>query len=131
MPGEVSVTLAASSVEAFKKAKERIWDNIRKANPPATSIAETRARHEFRQAEQALQTWLGASVPDPVSDWADIFALPEDGRESRVACYTSVRGALRDMLGLAEDDDIAARSPHAPTPGGRPGRGGIGKNQGG
>ena len=214
VPGEVSVTLAASSVEAFKKAKERIRDNIRKANPPATTIAETRkrlkttdlgltdtwvdilitllistgeisgftihgktvsqddrtigspvdwlqeldelrpgtrpdetlwhdlteslhalglwkegtgyspaaaerlldllketetrARHEFRQAEQALQTWPGASVPDPISEWADIFALPEDGRESRVACYASVRGALRDMLGLAEDDDIEA-----------------------
>ena len=214
VPGEVSITLAASSVEAFKKAKERIRDNIRKANPPATSIAETRkrlkttdlgltdtwvdilitllistgeisgftihgktvsqddrtigspvewlqeldelcpgtrpdetlwhdlteslhalglwkegtgyspaaaerlldllketetrARHEFRQAEQALQTWPGASVPDPISEWADIFALPEDGRESRVACYASVRGALRDMLGLDEDDDIEA-----------------------
>ena len=34
VPGEVSVTLAASSVEAFKKAKERIRDNIRKATPP-------------------------------------------------------------------------------------------------
>lgn len=214
VPGEVSVTLAASSVEAFKKAKERIRDNIRKANPASTSIAETRkrlkttdlgltdtwvdilitllistgeisgftihgktvsqddrtigspvdwlqeldelrpgtrpdeilwhdlteslhafglwkegtgyspaaaerlldllketetrARHEFRQAEQSLQTWPGASVPDAISEWADIFALPEDGRESRVACYTSVRGALRDMLGLAEDDDIEA-----------------------
>jgi hypothetical protein len=214
VPGEVSVTLAASSVEAFKKAKERIRDNIRKANPHAASIAETRkrlkttdlgltdtwvdilitllistgeisgftihgktvsqddrtigspvdwlqeldelrpgtrpdetlwhdlteslhalglwkegtgynpaaaerlldllketetrARHEFRQAEQALQTWPGASVPNAISEWADIFALPEDGRESRVACYTSVRGAMRDMLGLAEDDDIEA-----------------------
>ena len=201
-------------MEAFKKAKERIRDNIRKANPPATSIAETRkrlkttdlgltdtwvdilitllistgevsgftihgktvsqddrtigspvdwlqeldelrpgtrpdetlwhdlteslhalglwkegtgyspaaaerlldllketetrARHEFHQAEQTLQTWPGASVPDAISEWADIFALPEDGRESRVACYASVRGALRDMLGLAEDDDIEA-----------------------
>ncbi|HPO40026.1 MAG TPA: hypothetical protein PL067_04810 [Bacteroidales bacterium] len=214
VPGEVSVTLAASSVEAFKKAKERIRDNIRKANPPATNIVETRkrlkttdlgltdtwvdilitllistgelsgftihgktvsqddrtgsspvdwlqeldelrlgtrpdeilwhdlteslnalglwkegsgyspaaaerlldllkvtethAQHEFRQAEQALQTWPGASVPDAISEWADIFALPEDGKESRIACYTSVRGALRDMLGLAEDDDIAS-----------------------
>ncbi|HFT0375063.1 TPA: hypothetical protein ACH1TY_001255 [Enterobacter mori] len=214
VPGEVSVTLAASSEEAFKKAKERIRDNIRKANPPATSIAETRkrlkttdlgftdtwvdilitllistgeisgftihgktvsqddrtigtpadwlqeldelrpgtrpdetlwhdlteslhalglwkegpvynpaaaerlldllketeprAQHEFHQAEQALQTWPGASVPAPISEWADIFTLPEDSRESRVACYASVRGALRDMLGLAEDDDIEA-----------------------
>lgn len=214
VPGEVSVTLAASSVEAFKKSKERIRDNIRKASPPATSIAETRkrlkttdlgltdtwvdvlitllistgeisgvtihgktvsqddraigspidwlqeldelrpgtrpdetlwhdlteslhalslwkegtgyspaaaerlldllkdtetrAQHEFLQAKQSLQTWPGASVPSAVSEWADIFALPEDGRESRVACYTSVRGAMRDMLGLAEDDNIEA-----------------------
>lgn len=214
VPGEVSVTLAASSVEAFKKAKERIRDNIRKADPPATSNAETRkrlkttnlgltdtwvdilitllictgeisgftihgktvsqddrtigspvdwlqeldelrpgtrpdetlwhdlteslhalglwkegtgyspapaerlldllketdtrARHEFRQAEQSLQTWPGASVPDAISEWADIFALSGNGRESRVACYTSVRGALRDLLGLAEDEDIEA-----------------------
>ncbi|HOI38967.1 MAG TPA: hypothetical protein PLF11_16515, partial [Bacillota bacterium] len=214
VPGEVSVTLAASSVEAFKKAKERIRDNIRKANPPATSIAETRkrlkttdlgltdtwidilitllistgevsgftihgktvsqddrtigspvdwlqeldelrpgtrpdetlwhdlteslhalglwkegtgyspaaaerlldllketetrARQEFLQAEQALQTWPGASVPDAISEWADIFALPEDGRESRIACYTSLRSALHDMLGLAKNDDIEA-----------------------
>ncbi|MGB4098947.1 MAG: hypothetical protein WBM02_06020 [bacterium] len=214
VPGEVSVTLAASSAEAFKKARERIRDNIRKANPPATSFAETRkrlkttdlgltdtwvdilitllistgeisgftfhgktisqddrtigspvdwlqeldelrpgtrpdetlwhdltaslraiglwkegtgyspaaaerlfdllketetrAQREFRQVEQALQTWPGASVPNPISEWADIFALPEDDRESRVACYASVRDALRDMLGLAEDDDIEA-----------------------
>ncbi|AKB08529.1 TPA: hypothetical protein ACMDV4_001028 [Vibrio cholerae] len=214
VPGEVSVTLAASSVEAFKKAKERIRESIRKSSASSIPISErrkllktsdlgltdtwvdilitllistgeisgftihgktvsqddrtigspvdwlqeldelrpgtrpdetlwhdlteslhalglwkegtgyspaaaerlldllketeTRARHEFRQAEQALQTWPGASVPDPISEWADIFALPEDGRESRVACYASVRGALRDMLGLAEDDDIEA-----------------------
>jgi len=214
LPGEVSITLAASSVEAFKKAKERIRDNIRKANPPATSIAETRkrlkttdlgltdtwvdilitllistgeisgftihgktvsqddrtigspvdwlqeldelrpgtrpdetlwhdltealhalglwkegagyspaaaerlldllkdtetrAQHELHQAEQSLQTWPGASVPDAISEWSDIFALPEDGRESRVVCYTAVRGAMHDMLGLASDDDIEA-----------------------
>ena len=214
VPGEVSVTLGVSSVEAFKKAKERIRDNIRKAIPPATSVAETRkrlkttdlgltdtwvdilitllissgeisgftvhgkavsqddrtigspidwlqeldelrpgtrpdetlwhdltkslfalglwkegvsyspaaterlldllretenrAKVEFCEAEKALQTWPGASVPDPISEWADIFALPEDGRESRVACYSTVRDAMRDILGLAEDDDVEA-----------------------
>jgi hypothetical protein len=81
-------------------AAERLLDLLKET--------ETRARHEFDQTYQALQTWPGASVPDAISEWADIFALPEDGRESRVACYASVRGALRDMLGLAEDDDIEA-----------------------
>lgn len=214
VPGEVSVTLSASSVEAFRKAKDRIRDNIRKMSPPATSIAETRkrlkttdlgltdtwvdilitllistgeisgftihgktisqddrtigspvdwlqeldelrpgtrpdetlwhdltkslhslglwkegtgyspagaerlldllmetetrAQHEFRQAEQSLQTWTGASVPEPISEWADIFVLPEDARESRVACFTSVRDAMRDILGLADDDNVEA-----------------------
>ena len=214
VPGEVSVTLAASSVEAFRKSKERIRDNIRKANPPAISVVETRkrlrtsdlgltdtwvdilitllistgeisgftthgktvsqddrtigspvewlpeldelrpgtrpdevlwhdlteslhalglwkegttyspaaaerlhdllketearAKHDFAQAEQALQAWSGATVPDPVSEWTDIFSLPEDARESRIACYTSVRDAMRDMLGLAADDDVEA-----------------------
>lgn len=214
VPGEVSVTLAASSVEAFRKAKERIRESIRKS--PTSSISmgerrkllkttdlgltdtwvdilitllistgeisgftihgktvsqddrtigspvdwlqeldelrpgtrpdetlwhdlteslhalglwkegsvyspaaaerlldllndtETRARHEFFQAEQSLQTWSGASVPEAISEWADIFALPVDSRESRFACFGSVRGALRDMLGLSEDDDIDA-----------------------
>ena len=212
VPGEVSVTLAPSSVEAFRKAKERIRDNIRKADPPATSESETRkrlktsdlgltdtwvdilitllistgeisgftnhgktvsqddrtigspiewledldelrpgtrpdetlwhdltvsldalglwnegsgyspaaaerlldllkdtetrAQHEFHEAEQSLQTWPGTSVPDAISEWADIFTLPEDGKDSRVVCYNSVRGGMRDMLGLAADDDI-------------------------
>lgn len=212
VPGEASVTLAASSVDAFKKAKERIRDSIRKATPPATSFAETRkrlktadlgltdtwvdilitllistgeisgftihgktvsqddrtigspvdwlqeldelrpgtrpdetlwhdlteslhvlglwkegtgyspaaaerlfdllkdteprAQQELCQAEQALQSWPGVSVPDAISELADIFALPGDCRESRVACYASVQGAMRDMLGLAEGDDI-------------------------
>jgi hypothetical protein len=214
VPGEVSVVLAAGSVEAFRKAKERIRDNIRKTDPPATSSAETRkrlkttdlgltdtwvdilitllistgeisgftihgktvslddrtigspvdwlqeldelrlgtrpddilwhdlteslhaiglwnegivyspaaaerlfdllketeslAKHELRQAEQSLQPWPGAPVPEPLSEWVDIFTLPEDTRESRIACYTSVRNAMRDMLGLADDDDIDA-----------------------
>lgn len=214
VPGEVSVTLAAGSVEAFRKAKERIRDNIRKADPPATSMTETRkrlkttdlgltdtwvdilitllistgeisgftihgktvsqddraigspsdwlqeldelrpgtrpdeilwhdltkslqvlglwkegtgyspsaaerlldllketearAQHEFHQAEQSLQAWPAASVPVPISEWADIFALPEDAKESRSACYAAVRDAMRDMLGLAADDDIEA-----------------------
>lgn len=211
---EVSVTLAASSVEAFRKAKERIRDNIRKASPPATSIAETRkrlkttdlgltdtwvdilitllistgeisgftihgktvsqddrtigspvdwlqeldelrpgtrpdeilwhdlteslhvlglwkegttyspaaaerlldllkdtesrAKQAFRQAEQSLQAWPGVPIPEPLSEWADIFSLPDDAKESRIACYSSVRDAMRDMLGLADDDDIEA-----------------------
>jgi hypothetical protein len=214
VPGEVSVTLAASSAEAFRKAKERVRDNIRKADPPTTSVAETRkrlkttdlgltdtwvdivltllistgevsgftidgqvvsqddrtigspvewlqrldelrpgtrpdeilwhdltqalrifglwkegtgytpaaaerlldllkdtesqAKHDFGQAQQSLQVWPTASVPQPIVDWADIFALPEDARESRTACYAAVRGAMRDMLGLTDDDDMEA-----------------------
>jgi hypothetical protein len=219
VPGEVSVALGASSVEAFRKARDRIRDNIRKAASPATSVAETRrrlrttdlgltdawvdilltllistgeisgftrdgktvspddrtiggpvewlpeldelrlgtrpdetlwrdlteslhvlglwkegitynpaagerllevlqdaesrARQEFRQAEQALQTWSGVAVPDPLSEWVDIFTLPEQARESRMACYASVRAALRDILGLAADDDIDAANRYA------------------
>lgn len=214
VPGEVSVSLSASSVEAFKKAKERIRDNIRKGNPPATSVAEvrkrvkstdlgltdtwadilitllistgeisgftiqgktisqddrtigspvdwlqeldelrpgtrpdetlwhdltkslhviglwkegtsyspaaaerlldllkdteTRAQQEFCQVEQLLRIWPGALVPDAISEWTDIFTLSELDNESRIACYTSVRGAMRDMIGLTEDDDIEA-----------------------
>lgn len=69
---------------------------------------ESSAKREFRQAEQSLQAWPGAQVPEPLSEWADIFALPEDAKESRIACYSSVRDALRDILGLAVDDDIEA-----------------------
>lgn len=209
---EVSVTLSASSIEAFRKAKERIRDNIRKMNPPATSAAETRkrlkttdlgltdtwvdilitllisvgelsgvttngkivsqddrtvgspvdwlqeldelrsgtrpdevlwhdlttalnklglwkegmtyspaaaerllelikrteelAKSEFSKAEQSLQLWSEASVPDPISEWTDIFSLPQETKENRIACYSSVRDAMRDILGLSKDDNL-------------------------
>ncbi|MCY9666475.1 DUF2570 domain-containing protein [Paenibacillus alginolyticus] len=212
--GEVSVTLATNSIEAFRKAKERIRDNIRKANPTAISISETRkrvkttdlgltdtwfdilitllisigeisgytihgmsvsqddrtigspvdwlqeldelrpgtrpdeilwhdlteslhalglwkegtgyspaaadrlldllkeietrAKEEFRQAELSLETWPGTSIPQHISEWVDIFSLPEDARESRITCYSSVRDAMRDLLSLSDDEDIEA-----------------------
>lgn len=212
--GEVSVTLAASSIEAFRKAKERIRESIRKSSTSSISMNERRkllkttdlgltdtwvdilitllistgeisgftihgktislddrtvgspvdwlqeldelrsgtrpdeilwhdlteslhalglwkegtsyspaaaerlldllketessAKHEFIQAEQSLQTWSGAPVPESLSELADIFALPEDAWESRIACYAFVRDAMRDMLGLADDDEIEA-----------------------
>ncbi len=219
VPGEVSVTLSAGSVDAFKKAKERTRDNIRKSNPPATGAGETRkrlkttdlgltdtwvdilitllisigeisgvtvhgkmvslddrsigspvdwlqeldelrlgtrpdetlwsdlteslrvlglwkegtgyspaaaerllellkemeirARDEFSRVEQSLQTWPGASLPDAISEWADIVALPEDGRESRMACYIAVQNALRDVLGLPADGDLESANRYA------------------
>ena len=45
-------------------------------------------------------------MPEAISELADIFTLPEDDRDSRIACYTAVQGALRAMLGLAADDNI-------------------------
>ncbi|HID72620.1 TPA: hypothetical protein EYP38_01650, partial [Candidatus Micrarchaeota archaeon] len=44
MAGEVSVALGASSAEAFRKARDRIRDNIRKSASQSTSVAETRKR---------------------------------------------------------------------------------------
>ncbi len=213
--GEVAVTLSAGSVEAFRKAKDRIKDNIRKSGSESTSMADTRKRlkttdlgltdtwvdvlvtmlisigeisgytidgkvvsqddrssvgspndwlqkldelrpgtrpdetlwhdltqslhvlglwkegngytpasaerfldtlkqaesdasREFNTAKQALSTWLKADVPEAIGEWIDLFALPEDARESRFACFNAVRDATKDMLGLANDDDIEA-----------------------
>lgn len=215
VPGAVSVTLSAGSVEAFRKARERIRDNIRKAETQSTSMADTRKRlkttdvgltdtwvdiliallistgeisgytingkvvsqddrssvgspvtwlqeldelrlgtrpdetlwhdltqslhifglwkegngyntaaaerlldilkqaeeesqREFNAAEQALQTWPKASVPDTIVEWTDLFALPTDARESRIACFNAFRDAMRDMLGLSPDDNLEA-----------------------
>ncbi len=215
IPGEVSVTLNAGSVEAFRKAKERIKDNIRKSGNHSISVSDTRKRlktsdmgltdtwadilitlligtgeitgytidgkvvsqddrssvgdpvdwlqtldelrpgtrpdevlwhdliqgmtilglwkdgdtytptaaerllealkqaeeesqYEFKTAEQALDTWTQAGVPESLAEWADLFALPPESRESRIACFKAVRDAMLDMFGLAADDDIEA-----------------------
>lgn len=214
VPGEVSVTLTSSSIEAFRKAKERIRDNIRKSDSHATSMVETRKRlnttdiglndtwvdilitllistgevsgyttdgkivsqddktigspvewlqkldelrpgtrpdevlwrdltmvlnilglwkegsnyspataerlldclkqiekdskHEFDAAEQSLQVWPKAKVPDTLEEWMDIFALPEGARESQSACFNAVRNAMRDMINLPIDDNMEA-----------------------
>lgn len=212
--GEVSATLGASSVEAFRKAKERIRDNIRKADPPTISVAETRkrlkttdlgltdtwvdilitllissgevsgftidgkvisqddrtigspvdwlqkldelrpgtrpdevlwydltqtlhilglwkerssyspvaaerlldvlkkaeldAKRDFAQAQQSIKTWPGSSVPEAITEWTDIFSIPDNARESRTTCYTAVRDSLQDVLSLAVNDDVEA-----------------------
>ncbi len=213
--GEAAVTLSAGSVEAFRKAKDRIKDNIRKSDSASTSVTDTRKRlkttdlgltdtwvdilvtllisigeisgytidgevvsqddrssvgspndwlqkldelrpgtrpdeilwhdltqslnvlglwkegnsytpasaerlldtlkqvesdsgREFNTAKQALSPWPKANVPEAIVEWTDLFALPEDARESRISCFNAVRDAMKDMLGLADDDDIDA-----------------------
>jgi hypothetical protein len=213
--GEAAVTLSAGSVEAFRKAKDRIKDNIRKSATGSTSMADTRKRlkttdlgltdtwvdilvtllisigeisgytidgkvvsqddrssvgspndwlqrldelrpgtrpdetlwhdltqslhvlclwkedngytpasaerlldtlkqaesdsgREFNSAKQALSAWPKTDVPEAIGEWTDLFALPEDARESRISCFNAVRDAMKDMLGLADDDDIDA-----------------------
>ena len=219
MAGEVSVALGASSAEAFRKARDRIRDNIRKSASQSTSVAETRkrlqttdlgltdtwvdilltllistgevsgytingktvsqedrtigspvnwlqeldelrpgtrpdetlwydltqalkilglwnestsyspaaaerlldtikkaeeeAKREFASVEQSLQAWPKASVPNALAEWTDIFSLPDDARESQIACFNAVRDAMRDMLGLPADDDLD--NPHRYT----------------
>jgi hypothetical protein len=214
IPGEVSVTLSAGSIEAFRKARVRIRDRIRNSESQSTPVAETRkrlkttdmgltdtwvdilitllistgevsgftvdgktvsqddrtigspvdwlqqldelrpgtrpdevlwhdltqtlnilgrwkegtayspaaaerlldilkqtgidARREFTSAQQALETWPEGTVPVPLVEWTDIFSLPEEVRESRIACFNAVRNALRDMLGLSSDNDVGA-----------------------
>lgn len=214
VPGELSVTIAANSVEAFHKAKERIRDNIRKASPPATSATETRKRlqttdlgltetwvdilltllisigeinglttdgnivsHDdrtvgspvdwlpkldelrpgtrpdealwldltrslnilgiwkegtsyslvaaerlfdrlkdtenqsklyFSLMQHALQVWPTASVPEAITDWTDLFSLPETTHDSRFNRFDAVRNAMRDVIGVAADDDVEA-----------------------
>ena len=49
--GEASVTLSPGSVEAFRKAKDRIKDNIRKSGSQSTSMAETRKRLKTTDSE--------------------------------------------------------------------------------
>ncbi len=213
--GEAAVTLSAGSVEAFRKAKDRIKDNIRKSGTGSTSMADTRKRlkttdlgltdvwvdilvtllisigeisgytidgkvvsqddrssvgspndwlqkldelrpgtrpdetlwydltqslyvldlwkegnsytpasaerlldtlkqaesdsdREFNTAKQALSAWPESDVPEAIGEWADLFSLPKDTRESRISCFNAVRNAMKDMFGLADDDDIDA-----------------------
>lgn len=50
-------------------AAERLFDLLKDA--------ETRAQHEFHQAEQALQTWPEASVPGSISEWPTSLRFPK------------------------------------------------------
>ncbi|MCB2305629.1 DUF4504 domain-containing protein [Clostridium estertheticum] len=57
VPGEISVTLGAGSVEAFRKAKDRIRDCIRKSSTQEVSIVEVRKR--LRTTDIGLiNTWV-------------------------------------------------------------------------
>lgn len=211
--GEATVTLSAGSIEAFKKAKDRIKDNIRKSGIGSTSMTDTRKRlkttdlgltdkwvdilitllisigevsgytidgkvvsqddrssvgspndwlqkldelrpgtrpdeilwkdltqllyilgfweegnsytpvsaerlldslnkievesnQEFNRAKLALSQWENANVPDAIGELTDLFALPENARESRIACFNAVQDAMQDILGLSGDEDL-------------------------
>jgi len=79
-------------------AAERLLDTLKQA--------EIDAQSELSLAEQALSVWPEATNPESISEWCDLFALPADFHDSRDACFNAVRDAMKDMLGLADDDNI-------------------------
>ncbi len=93
--GEAAVTLSAGSVEAFRKAKDRIKDNIRKSGTQSTPMADTRKR--LKTTDLGLtDTWVDILITLLIST-GEISGYTIDGKEVSQDDRSSV-GSPNDWL---------------------------------